>query len=125
MRAKELYGKLNVAFIKEGIKDIDWANRMPNLHKHLFLEFIQNGGMGLMCDFTNEIERVFVLKAKSEATLNILKNMRHVQIRNVQRGVLVEHAAAHHILDFVEHGRAVVVDQVYTGEVKAVVRQDP
>ena len=66
MRAKELYGKLNVDFIKEGIKDVDWANRMPNLHKYLFPEFIQNGGMGLMCDFTSEVEKVYTTVFLSE-----------------------------------------------------------
>jgi len=70
MKAEELYGKLNIDFIKEGIKDIDWANRMPNLHKYLFPEFMQNGGMGLMCDLANEIERVYTTVFLSEKVLS-------------------------------------------------------
>ena len=72
MRARELYSKLKDDFIKEGIKDIDWANRMPNLHKYLFPAFMQNGGMGLMCDFTNEIEKVYTTVFLSDSVLTRL-----------------------------------------------------
>jgi len=72
MRASELYGKLNADFIKEGIKDVDWANRMPNLHKYLFPDFMQNGGMGLMCDFTNEVEKVYTTVFLSDKVLSRL-----------------------------------------------------
>ncbi|MCL2768315.1 MAG: Nif3-like dinuclear metal center hexameric protein [Synergistaceae bacterium] len=69
MRATELYDRLNADFIKEGIKDVDWANRMPHLHKYLFPEFMQNGGMGLMCDFTNEVGKVYTTVFLSDRVL--------------------------------------------------------
>ena len=72
MRAKELYDKLKGDFIKEGIKDVGWANRMSNLHKYLFPEFMQNGGMGLMCDFTKEIEKVYTTVFLSDKVLTRL-----------------------------------------------------
>jgi len=72
MRATELYGKLDADFIKEGIKDVDWANRMPGLHEYLFPKFVQNGGMGLMCDFTNEVEKVFTTVFLSDQVLSRL-----------------------------------------------------
>ena len=56
MEAYELYSRLNNDFIKEGITDLNWAARMPNLDKYLHGGFKQTG-MGLMCDFTNRIER--------------------------------------------------------------------
>lgn len=59
MRASALYDKLNGDFLKEGIRDVDWANRMPNLHPYLFPAFMQNGGMGLMCDFTDVVDKVY------------------------------------------------------------------
>jgi len=74
MKAIELYAKLKNDFIKEGIKDVDWANRMPDLHKYLFQEFMQNGGMGLMCDFANEVERVYTTVFLSERVLSRLLN---------------------------------------------------
>ena len=55
MRTKDLYEKLKNDFIKEGIRDVDWATRMPALDAYLFPEFKQNGEMGLMCDFANVI----------------------------------------------------------------------
>ncbi|MCL1858935.1 MAG: Nif3-like dinuclear metal center hexameric protein [Oscillospiraceae bacterium] len=69
MEAKKLYTKLKNDFIKEGIKDIDWANRMPELDSYLFPEFMQNGGMGLMCDFTDEIKKVYTTVFLSEKVL--------------------------------------------------------
>ena len=75
MKARGLYDKLKSDFIKEGIKDVDWAKRMPNLEKYLFPEFIENGGMGLMCDFTEEIEKVYTTVFLSENVLSrVLKD---------------------------------------------------
>ena len=71
MRARELYDKLKADFIKQGIKDVDWANKMPNLHKYLFPEFVQNGGIGLMCDFANEIEKVYTTVFLSDKVFKI------------------------------------------------------
>ena len=70
MRAKNLYDKLKNDFIKDGIKDVDWAKRMPSLDKYLFPEFKQNGGMGLMCDFANEIEKVYTTVFLSDEVLS-------------------------------------------------------
>jgi len=66
MKAAELYDKLKNDFIKEGIGDVDWAKRMPNLDEYLLREFKENGGMGLMCDFTKEIEKVYTSVFLSE-----------------------------------------------------------
>ncbi|MCL2321598.1 MAG: hypothetical protein FWC47_05750 [Oscillospiraceae bacterium] len=62
--------KLKSDFIKEGIKDVDWAKRMSNLDKYLFSEFKENGGMGLMCDFTGAIEKVYTTVFLSEKVLS-------------------------------------------------------
>jgi hypothetical protein len=35
MIANELYSKLNNDFIKDGITDLNWAARMPNLDQYL------------------------------------------------------------------------------------------
>ena len=72
MKAQELYAKLKSDFIKDGIQDVCWADRMPNLHKYLFPEFKQNGGMGLMCDFADEIEKVYTTVFLSENVLTKL-----------------------------------------------------
>jgi len=70
MKALELYEKLKKDFIKDSIKDVDWAKRMPNLDKYLFPAFKQNGGIGLMCDFTEKIEKVYTTVFLSEKVLS-------------------------------------------------------
>ena len=70
MGALDLYEKLNNDFINEGIQDIDWAKRMPALDQYLFSAFKQNGGMGLMCDFTDAIENVYTAVFLSEKVLS-------------------------------------------------------
>ena len=70
MKAHDLYDRLKNDFIKEGITDVNWAKRMPNLDKYLYPEFTQNGGMGPMCDFTNEIEKVYTAVFLSEKVLS-------------------------------------------------------
>jgi hypothetical protein len=62
MESKELYNKLKSDFIKEGITDLNCAARMPNLDKYLHNVFKQCG-MGLMCDFTDKIDKVRFLKS--------------------------------------------------------------
>jgi len=74
MNATDLYDKLKNDFIKDGIKDVGWADRMPGLHKYLFPEFINNGGMGLMCDFTVKIKKVYTTVFLSENVLSKLIN---------------------------------------------------
>ena len=85
MKAKELYGKLKNDFIKEGIRDVDWANRMPNLDRYLFPEFKQNSGMGLMCDFADEIEKVYTTVFLSEKVFSKIVS------ENVSNAMLFSH----------------------------------
>ena len=85
MKAIELYNRLNADSIKDGIRDVDWAKRMPNLDKYLFPEFKQNGGMGLMCDFTNEIEKVYTAVFLSEKILSKVLN------DNISNAMLFSH----------------------------------
>ena len=74
MQAMEIYDKLKRDFINENISDVDWADRMPGLHKYLFPEFKQNGGIGLMCDFTDEITKAYTTVFLSEKVLSKLLN---------------------------------------------------
>ena len=74
MRAEELYAKLERDFIFDGLKDVDWAARMPALDGYLCPVFKQNGGMGLMCDFTDEIEKVYTTVFLSDNVLLKLIN---------------------------------------------------
>jgi len=69
MIAYELYSKLNNDFIKAGITDLNWAARMPNLDKYLSNGFKQTG-MGLMCDFTHSIEKVYTTVFLSDKVLS-------------------------------------------------------
>lgn len=69
MIAYELYSKLNNDFIKDGITDLNWSARMPNLDKYLTDGFKQTG-MGLMCDFTNSIEKVYTTVFLSDKVLS-------------------------------------------------------
>ncbi len=71
MIAYELYSKLNNDFIKDGITDLNWAGRMPNLEKYLHDGFKQTG-MGLMCDFTNSIEKVYTTVFLSDRVLSTI-----------------------------------------------------
>jgi putative NIF3 family GTP cyclohydrolase 1 type 2 len=69
MEARKLYNKLNNNFIKDGITDLNWAARMPELDKYLHVGFKQTG-MGLMCDFTNSIEKVYTTVFLSDKVLS-------------------------------------------------------
>jgi putative NIF3 family GTP cyclohydrolase 1 type 2 len=69
MIAHELYSQLNKDFIKGGITDLNWAARMPNLDQYLHAGFKQTG-MGLMCDFTNSIEKVYTTVFLSDKVLS-------------------------------------------------------
>jgi len=110
MRALELYKKLNSDFIKDGIKDVDWANRMPDLDKYLFSEFKQNGGMGLMCDFTDKIEKVYTTVFLSEKVLlNILND-------NVTNAMLFSHHPTN--WDLKEHNGNYAAEEEYIKKLK-------
>ena len=74
MKAKTLYDQLNHDFIKDGIKDVNWVTRMPNLDKYLFPEFKQNGGMGLMLNFTDEIKNIYTTVFLSDKVLSRILN---------------------------------------------------
>ena len=110
MKAGILYDKLNADFIKDGISDIDWAQRMPNLHKYLFPEFIQNGGMGLMCDFTNEIEKVYTAVFLSDRVLTRLLNA------DVSNAVLFSHHPVN--WDLKDHNGSYEATGEYIAELK-------
>lgn len=69
MKSKELYNKLRSDFIKEGITDLNWAARMPDLDQYLHDEFRQSG-MGLMCDFAEEIDKVYTAVFLSDKVLS-------------------------------------------------------
>jgi putative NIF3 family GTP cyclohydrolase 1 type 2 len=110
MRAIALYDKLKNDFIKEGINDIDWANRMPNLHKYLFSEFMQNGGMGLMCDFTDEIEKVYTTVFLSE------KVLAKVLSDNISNAMLFSHHPTN--WDLKNHNGNYAAEEKYIAELK-------
>jgi len=69
MKSIVLYNKLRSDFIKEGITDLDWAARMPDLDKYLHTDF-KRSGMGLMCDFTDKIEKVYTTVFLSDEVLS-------------------------------------------------------
>ncbi len=69
MKASILYGKLDADFILDGITDKDWALKMPELEKYLDADF-RRRGMGLMCDFTEEITKVYTTVFLSEKVLS-------------------------------------------------------
>jgi putative NIF3 family GTP cyclohydrolase 1 type 2 len=68
VKAEELYVKLKSDFFKEGITDVNWADRMPNLDKYLHEDF-NRSGMGLMCDFAEKIEKVLTTVFLSDNVL--------------------------------------------------------
>ena len=69
MKANVIYSKLKTDFIKESITDLNWASKMPNLDKYLYVDFKQSG-MGLMCDFTDDIKKVYTTVFLSEKVLS-------------------------------------------------------
>lgn len=71
MQAKILYDKLYADFITNSITDLNWAARMPLLSEFLQDSFIRTG-MGLMCDFTNQINAVYTTVFLSD---NVLKTV--------------------------------------------------
>lgn len=71
MTATTLYQKLKSDFIKSKISDLNWAARMPDLDKYLYDGFKQDG-MGLMCDFAKNIEKVYTTVFLSEKALSKL-----------------------------------------------------
>jgi putative NIF3 family GTP cyclohydrolase 1 type 2 len=74
MEAKKLYRIIENDFIKPNITDVNWAARMPDLDEYLFPAFKQNGGIGLMCDFTNEVKKVYTTVFLSDNVFSKLIN---------------------------------------------------
>jgi len=70
MKARDLYGILATDFLKPSIYEEDWLHKMPGLRPYLFPEFIQNGGMGLMCDFATDIQKVYTTVFLSDKVLS-------------------------------------------------------
>lgn len=57
MRATDLYSQLERDFITKDMRD-NWAKYMRELEEYLSLNFKERS-MGLVCDFTNEINKVY------------------------------------------------------------------
>ena len=70
MNANGICEKLDRDFIRDGIRDIGWAGRMPALEKYLHPVFVRNGGMGLMCDFAKEVQKVYTTVFLSDKVLS-------------------------------------------------------
>jgi len=68
MEAKKLYEQLDKDFIKKGITEINWLEKMPKLDKYLCENFKQCE-MGLMCDFADEIDKVYTTVFLSDIVL--------------------------------------------------------
>ena len=73
MLAKELYTCLDNDFIKPELTD-EWFKYMPELESFLCENF-KNRNMGLVCDFTDTVNKVYTAVFPSESVLNkILDN---------------------------------------------------
>ena len=71
MKAKQLYQQLERNFIKPKMKD-EWAERMESVYDFLCENF-KKRSMGLVCDFTTEINKVYTAVFPSKEVMqNIL-----------------------------------------------------
>jgi len=70
MKPNEIYERVNNDFIKKDIQDVNWASRMPNLENYLTSSFKENGGMGLMCDFSDNVEKIYTTVFLSDKVLS-------------------------------------------------------
>jgi len=84
MLAKELYSHLDNDFIKPGISD-DFYNYMPELEPFLCDNFKQRS-MGLVCDFTETINRVYTAVFPTE---NVIRKV----LNNTDKAMLFSHHA--------------------------------
>jgi len=110
MKARELYVQLNNDFIKAGIKDVDWAARMPDLDQYLYPWFKQKGGMGLMCDFTEAIETVYTTVFLSD---NVLSGLLSDDVSNA---MLLSHHPTN--WDLRNHGGNYTAEEKYIAALK-------
>ena len=67
MKATELYKTLENDFVKEGMWD-EWAKWMGNIEDYLSPNFIERS-MGLVCDFTDRITKVYTAVFPSESVM--------------------------------------------------------
>ena len=109
MIATTLYQKLKNDFIKSEISDLNWAARMPDLDKYLYDGFKQNG-MGLMCDFANNIEKVYTTVFLSENVLSKLIS------DNVTNAMLFSHPPSR--WDIKHHNGNYAADEKHISELK-------
>jgi len=85
MQAKDLYNKLDNDFIKPGLSD-EWFKYMPELDCFLCENF-KNRNMGLVCDFTETVSKVFTAVFPSEAVL------KKITEKNENAMLFVHHAS--------------------------------
>ena len=72
MKAKELYKLLDERFIVEGLYDV-WYRFMSDLDDYICDNF-KKTDMGLMCDFTDEINTVYTAVFPSDKVMNDILN---------------------------------------------------
>jgi len=110
VKLHEICNRLKRDFILDGITDVNWAARMPDLDRYLFPEFKQNGGIGLMCDFTNEIEKVYTTVFLSKKVLSRLID------GNVSNAMLFSHHPTN--WDLKTHNGNYAADEKYIAKLK-------
>jgi len=85
MLAKEIYARLDSDFIKPGISD-EWYRYMAELEPFICDNF-KNRDMGLVCDFTETINRVYTAVFPSE---NVLRRV----VENADNALVFLHHAS-------------------------------
>lgn len=83
MKSKLIYEKLESDFIKEGLSD-DWARYMKEIEEFLCENF-KKRSMGLVCDFTDEIKKVYTAVFPSK------KIMKKIIDDNIKEAMLFVH----------------------------------
>jgi putative NIF3 family GTP cyclohydrolase 1 type 2 len=83
MEAKKLYGQLEKDFIKSGLSD-DWAQSMEEV-KDFLSENFKERSMGLVCDFSEKVNKVYAAVFPSRAV------MQRILDDNVQDAMLFVH----------------------------------
>lgn len=77
MQAKLIYKKLDEDFIKPGLND-DWINYMDEI-KDFLCENFKKREIGLVCDFTDEIKKVYTAVFPSD---KVMKKILNDKIKN-------------------------------------------
>ncbi|MCL2577402.1 MAG: Nif3-like dinuclear metal center hexameric protein [Defluviitaleaceae bacterium] len=73
MKSTDLYSQLNKYFIKPGMKEENWYEWMNGLDEYICENFKQHS-MGLMCDFAQEIKKVYTAVFPSDDILTKILN---------------------------------------------------